>query len=80
MRPSTYVHPLFYGYCFQNYSTIRIEGIAKKKNSLYGTNIKTQFSHMIYTGRSCSFPLSSKCNYPNKMMANKSPQNMAKCK
>jgi hypothetical protein len=35
--------------------TIRIGVINEETNSLYGTNIKTQFSHIIYIGRSCSF-------------------------
>jgi hypothetical protein len=39
---------------------IKIMGLSEyksslKRNSLYGTNIKTQFSHIIYTGWSCSF-------------------------
>jgi hypothetical protein len=55
MRPSTRVHALFRGYCCYNQITIRIEVITKEPNSLCGTNIKTQFSHVIYTGRSCSF-------------------------
>jgi hypothetical protein len=33
----------------------KIEANAKETNSLYSTNIKTQLSHIIYTGRSCSF-------------------------
>jgi hypothetical protein len=36
-------------------STIRIEVIAKETDYLYGTNTKTQFSHINYTGQSCSF-------------------------
>jgi hypothetical protein len=54
MKPSTYVHALFQGYCYSQ-STIRIEVITKEANPLHGTNIKTQFSHIIYTGWSCSF-------------------------
>jgi hypothetical protein len=54
MRPSTDVHALFHSYCC-NQSTISIEVITKETNSLYGTNIKTQFSHIIYIGGSCSF-------------------------
>jgi hypothetical protein len=59
MRPSTCVHALFYGYCCQNQSIIRKEVITRETNSLYGTNIKTQFSHIIYPGRSCSFLISA---------------------
>jgi hypothetical protein len=55
MRPSTYVHVLFHGYCCSNQMTIRIEVITKATNSLYGTNIKIIFSHIICAGRSCSF-------------------------
>jgi hypothetical protein len=47
MRPSNYIHALFHGYCCQNYSSIRIEVISKETNSLYGTNITTQFSNLI---------------------------------
>jgi hypothetical protein len=43
MRPSTYVHALFYGYCYYNQSTIRIDVITKETSSQYGTNIKAQF-------------------------------------
>jgi hypothetical protein len=39
----------------KNQSTIRIEVITKEASSLYGINIKTQFSHTIYTGWKCSF-------------------------
>jgi hypothetical protein len=35
--------------------SVAVEVTAKETNSLYGTNIKTQFSHWIYTGRHCSF-------------------------
>jgi hypothetical protein len=52
LRPSTYVNALFHGYHCYNQSTIRIEVIYKETN---GTNMKTQFSHIIYTGCSCSF-------------------------
>jgi hypothetical protein len=55
MRPSTYVHILFHSYCCYNWSAIRIKVITKETNSLYGTNIKTQFSHIIYTEWRCSF-------------------------
>jgi hypothetical protein len=34
---------------------MRIEVITEETNSLYGTNIKTKFSHIIYTGQNCSF-------------------------
>jgi hypothetical protein len=37
---------------------IRIEVITKQTNSLYGTTIKTKFSHIIYTGRSGNFQAS----------------------
>jgi hypothetical protein len=30
------------------------EVVPKETNSLYGTNMKTQFPHIIYTGQSCS--------------------------
>jgi hypothetical protein len=46
MRPSRYIHVLV------NQSTVRIEVITKETN---GTNIRTQFSHIICTGCSCSF-------------------------
>jgi hypothetical protein len=36
-----------------------MEFIAKEIISLYGTNIKTQFSHLIYIGWNCSFLTSS---------------------
>jgi hypothetical protein len=55
MKSSTYVHALFYGYCCWYQSTIRREVITKEKNYQYGTNIKTQFSHIIYAGRNCGF-------------------------
>jgi hypothetical protein len=35
--------------------TIRIEVITTETNSLYSINIKTQLSHIIHTGWSCSF-------------------------
>jgi hypothetical protein len=37
------------------HSTIRIDVSTREISSLYGTNIKTQFSQLIYTGQSCSF-------------------------
>jgi hypothetical protein len=36
-------------------STVNIEVITKETNSLYVTNIKTQFSHIIHTRGNCSF-------------------------
>jgi hypothetical protein len=36
-------------------STIRIEVITKETNSLYGTNMKTQFSYRNYTRWRCRF-------------------------
>jgi hypothetical protein len=48
MKPSTYVLALFHGYYFQNEGTIRIEAITEETNYLYGTNMKTQFSHIIW--------------------------------
>jgi hypothetical protein len=55
MRPSTYVHALFHGYCCYDQSSVRIDVITKDTNSLYGTNLKTQFSHIIDAEQSCSF-------------------------
>jgi hypothetical protein len=44
-------------HCFPAIVKIRVlsEVITEETNSLHGTNIKPQFSHLIYTGRSCSF-------------------------
>jgi hypothetical protein len=56
MRPSTCVHPVFRGSCCRKQSTVRTGVITNETNSLCGTNIKKkQFSHVSYTGRSCSF-------------------------
>jgi hypothetical protein len=43
MRPSTCGHILFYGQCLKNQSTVKIDANIKKTNSLYTTNIKTQY-------------------------------------
>jgi hypothetical protein len=48
MRHSTYVRALFQ-------RTVRIEVITKETNSLCRTNIKTEISHLIYTGWNCNF-------------------------
>jgi hypothetical protein len=34
-------------------NTIRVEVITGERNSLYDTNIKNNFLHLIYTGQSC---------------------------
>jgi hypothetical protein len=52
--PRTYVRVLFHGYFNLNQITVGIEVLTKEIISLYGTNIKTQFSHSVYTGWSCA--------------------------
>jgi hypothetical protein len=43
--PWTISRPLLKSECYQN----------RSHHSLYGTNIETQFSHIMYTGQGCSF-------------------------
>jgi hypothetical protein len=55
MRPSTYVHALFMAAVDKIKSTVRIEVIIIQTNSLYFANLRTQLSHVVYTGWNCSF-------------------------
>jgi hypothetical protein len=55
MGYNIYAHALFNGKCLQNLCIFRIQVITKQTNSLYSTNMKTQFSYTVYSGQSCSF-------------------------
>jgi hypothetical protein len=50
MRPRTSVYALLHG---------RIQVITKAINSLYVTNIKAPFPHIIYIGGTCRFLISA---------------------